>query len=69
MMLKTSEDIPFVITESCIPAHVVAAIDVNTVANEVYKHNFPHTHLLAKTIEVSIYYYFNTYNSSENVYF
>ncbi|XP_076795627.1 tRNA (cytosine(38)-C(5))-methyltransferase isoform X3 [Arvicanthis niloticus] len=37
--------------ESCIPAHVVAAIDVNTVANEVYKHNFPHTHLLAKTIE------------------
>ncbi|XP_052584089.1 tRNA (cytosine(38)-C(5))-methyltransferase isoform X1 [Peromyscus californicus insignis] len=37
--------------ESGIPAHVVAAIDVNTVANEVYKHNFPHTHLLAKTIE------------------
>ncbi|XP_021011821.1 tRNA (cytosine(38)-C(5))-methyltransferase [Mus caroli] len=37
--------------ESHIPAHVVAAIDVNTVANEVYKHNFPHTHLLAKTIE------------------
>ncbi|XP_041486802.1 tRNA (cytosine(38)-C(5))-methyltransferase [Microtus oregoni] len=37
--------------ESCIPAHVVAAIDVNTVANEVYKHNFPHTQLLAKTIE------------------
>uniref|UniRef100_A0A8C6HXM1 tRNA (cytosine(38)-C(5))-methyltransferase n=1 Tax=Mus spicilegus TaxID=10103 RepID=A0A8C6HXM1_MUSSI len=37
--------------ESHIPAHVVAAIDVNTVANEVYKHNFPHTHLLSKTIE------------------
>ncbi|KAL6069281.1 hypothetical protein STEG23_019740 [Scotinomys teguina] len=37
--------------ESGIPGHVVAAIDVNTVANEVYKHNFPHTHLLAKTIE------------------
>ncbi|XP_036044888.1 tRNA (cytosine(38)-C(5))-methyltransferase isoform X2 [Onychomys torridus] len=37
--------------ESGIPALVVAAIDVNTVANEVYKHNFPHTHLLAKTIE------------------
>ncbi|XP_059119589.1 tRNA (cytosine(38)-C(5))-methyltransferase [Peromyscus eremicus] len=37
--------------ESGIPAQVVAAIDVNTVANEVYKHNFPHTHLLAKTIE------------------
>lgn len=38
---------------------MVAAIDVNTVANEVYKHNFPHTQLLAKTIEVSIYYYLN----------
>nr|KAF6503181.1 tRNA aspartic acid methyltransferase 1 [Molossus molossus] len=38
--------------ESCVPAHVVAAIDVNHVANEVYKYNFPHTQLLAKTIEV-----------------
>ncbi|XP_021567184.1 tRNA (cytosine(38)-C(5))-methyltransferase isoform X2 [Carlito syrichta] len=37
--------------ESCIPAQVVAAIDVNTVANEVYKFNFPHTQLLTKTIE------------------
>ncbi|XP_004691166.1 PREDICTED: tRNA (cytosine(38)-C(5))-methyltransferase [Condylura cristata] len=37
--------------ESGLPAHVVAAIDVNTVANEVYKYNFPHTQLLAKTIE------------------
>ncbi|XP_055208214.1 tRNA (cytosine(38)-C(5))-methyltransferase isoform X9 [Gorilla gorilla gorilla] len=37
--------------ESCIPAQVVAAIDVNTVANEVYKYNFPNTQLLAKTIE------------------
>ncbi|XP_011750389.2 tRNA (cytosine(38)-C(5))-methyltransferase isoform X5 [Macaca nemestrina] len=37
--------------ESCIPAEVVAAVDVNTVANEVYKYNFPHTQLLAKTIE------------------
>ncbi|KAG8515909.1 tRNA (cytosine-5-)-methyltransferase, partial [Galemys pyrenaicus] len=41
----------FIITESGIPAEVVAAIDVNTVANEVYKYNFPHTQLLAKTIE------------------
>ena len=32
---------------------MVAAIDVNTVANEVYVYNFPHTQLLAKTIEVS----------------
>uniref|UniRef100_H0WUN0 tRNA (cytosine(38)-C(5))-methyltransferase n=1 Tax=Otolemur garnettii TaxID=30611 RepID=H0WUN0_OTOGA len=39
------------IAESGIPAQVVAAIDVNTVANEVYKYNFPQTHLLAKTIE------------------
>uniref|UniRef100_A0A8D2DHQ1 tRNA aspartic acid methyltransferase 1 n=1 Tax=Sciurus vulgaris TaxID=55149 RepID=A0A8D2DHQ1_SCIVU len=38
--------------ESCIPAQVVAAVDVNTVANEVYKYNFPHTQLLAKTIEI-----------------
>nr|XP_051676577.1 tRNA (cytosine(38)-C(5))-methyltransferase isoform X2 [Oryctolagus cuniculus] len=37
--------------ESCVPAQVVAAIDVNTVANEVYEYNFPHTLLLAKTIE------------------
>ncbi|XP_004483786.2 tRNA (cytosine(38)-C(5))-methyltransferase isoform X3 [Dasypus novemcinctus] len=37
--------------ESCVPAQVVAAIDVNTVANEVYRFNFPHTPLLAKTIE------------------
>ncbi|XP_036202049.1 tRNA (cytosine(38)-C(5))-methyltransferase isoform X3 [Myotis myotis] len=37
--------------ESGIPAHVVAAIDVNDVANEVYKYNFPQTQLLAKTIE------------------
>lgn len=29
----------------------MAAVDVNTVANEVYKYNFPHTQLLAKTIE------------------
>uniref|UniRef100_A0A8C9AUE5 tRNA (cytosine(38)-C(5))-methyltransferase n=1 Tax=Prolemur simus TaxID=1328070 RepID=A0A8C9AUE5_PROSS len=37
--------------ESGIPAQVVAAIDVNTVANEVYRYNFPQTQLLAKTIE------------------
>ncbi|NWX17236.1 TRDMT methyltransferase, partial [Aegotheles bennettii] len=32
-------------------AEVVAAVDVNTLANEVYKHNFPSTPLWAKTIE------------------
>ncbi|KAM6210223.1 tRNA (cytosine(38)-C(5))-methyltransferase isoform 3-T3 [Sarcoramphus papa] len=37
--------------ESCTSAEVVAAIDVNTLANEVYKHNFPSTPLWAKTIE------------------
>nr|XP_005282500.1 tRNA (cytosine(38)-C(5))-methyltransferase isoform X1 [Chrysemys picta bellii] len=39
------------LTESCISAEVAAAVDVNTVANEVYKHNFPSTPLWAKTIE------------------
>ncbi|NXR12472.1 TRDMT methyltransferase, partial [Semnornis frantzii] len=36
---------------SCKWAEVVAAVDVNTLANEVYKHNFPGTPLWAKTIE------------------
>ncbi|NWI34965.1 TRDMT methyltransferase, partial [Sula dactylatra] len=39
------------ILESCTSAEVVAAVDVNTLANEVYKHNFPSTPLWAKTIE------------------
>ncbi|XP_074690815.1 tRNA (cytosine(38)-C(5))-methyltransferase isoform X8 [Strix aluco] len=37
--------------ESCTYAEVIAAVDVNTLANEVYKHNFPSTLLWAKTIE------------------
>ncbi|NXA31934.1 TRDMT methyltransferase, partial [Eudromia elegans] len=37
--------------DSCVSAEVVAAVDVNTLANEVYKHNFPTTPLWAKTIE------------------
>ncbi|NXO79205.1 TRDMT methyltransferase, partial [Sitta europaea] len=37
--------------ESCPYAEVVAAVDVNTLANDVYKHNFPNTPLWAKTIE------------------
>lgn len=41
--------------ESSVPAEVVAAVDVNTTANEIYKHNFPNTPLLPKTIEVSLY--------------
>ncbi|NWZ11626.1 TRDMT methyltransferase, partial [Agelaius phoeniceus] len=41
----------FLILESCTYAEVVAAVDVNTLANDVYKHNFPSTPLWAKTIE------------------
>ncbi|KAJ8389046.1 hypothetical protein AAFF_G00124430 [Aldrovandia affinis] len=37
--------------ESRAPAEVVAAVDVNTTANDVYRHNFPNTPLWAKTIE------------------
>lgn len=43
----------FFCLESAIPSEVVAAVDVNTTANEIYKHNFPNTPLLPKTIEVS----------------
>lgn len=48
-----SFQILFLILESCTSAEVVVAVDVNTLANEVYKHNFPSTPLWAKTIEVS----------------
>ncbi|XP_041039759.1 tRNA (cytosine(38)-C(5))-methyltransferase isoform X1 [Carcharodon carcharias] len=41
----------YALKESCIAAKVVAAVDINTVANEVYKRNFPYTYLCAKTIE------------------
>ncbi|XP_061442462.1 tRNA (cytosine(38)-C(5))-methyltransferase isoform X2 [Rhineura floridana] len=36
---------------SGIPAEIVVAVDVNTVANDVYIHNFPTTPLWPKTIE------------------
>ncbi|XP_075683714.1 tRNA (cytosine(38)-C(5))-methyltransferase isoform X1 [Rhinoderma darwinii] len=39
------------LTESGISAEVVAAVDVNTTANVVYKHNFPNTPLWPKSIE------------------
>ncbi|XP_073437978.1 tRNA (cytosine(38)-C(5))-methyltransferase isoform X1 [Dendrobates tinctorius] len=39
------------LTESGVSAEVVAAVDVNTTANEVYKHNFPNTPLWPKSIE------------------
>lgn len=44
-----------VFLESSVPAEVIGAVDVNTTANEIYKHNFPNTPLLPKTIEVSLY--------------
>lgn len=39
------------VKECGIPTEVVVAVDVNTCANEVYKHNFPNTEVWAKTIE------------------
>ncbi|XP_026057291.1 tRNA (cytosine(38)-C(5))-methyltransferase-like isoform X1 [Carassius auratus] len=41
----------YALKESSVPAEVVAAVDVNTTANEIYRHNFPKTPLLPKTIE------------------
>ncbi|XP_055737343.1 tRNA (cytosine(38)-C(5))-methyltransferase isoform X1 [Salvelinus fontinalis] len=41
----------YALAESGVAAKVVAAVDVNTTANEIYKHNFPNTPLLPKTIE------------------
>ncbi|XP_069007318.1 tRNA (cytosine(38)-C(5))-methyltransferase isoform X3 [Embiotoca jacksoni] len=39
------------LSESGVPAQVVAAVDINTTANLVYRHNFPDTVLWNKTIE------------------
>ncbi|XP_068437838.1 tRNA (cytosine(38)-C(5))-methyltransferase isoform X3 [Clinocottus analis] len=41
----------YAVQESGIPAQVVAAIDINPTANQIYKHNFPDTDLWNKTIE------------------
>ncbi|XP_062336191.1 tRNA (cytosine(38)-C(5))-methyltransferase isoform X1 [Osmerus eperlanus] len=41
----------YALKESGVAAEVVAAVDVNTTANEIYKHNFPSTPLRSKTIE------------------
>ncbi|XP_028289355.1 tRNA (cytosine(38)-C(5))-methyltransferase isoform X1 [Parambassis ranga] len=41
----------YALQESGIPAQVVAAIDINTTANQIYRHNFPDTPLWNKTIE------------------
>uniref|UniRef100_A0A3P8STT8 tRNA (cytosine(38)-C(5))-methyltransferase n=1 Tax=Amphiprion percula TaxID=161767 RepID=A0A3P8STT8_AMPPE len=41
----------YALQESDMPSQVVAAIDINTTANLIYKHNFPDTPLWNKTIE------------------
>ncbi|KAJ3611232.1 hypothetical protein NHX12_021248 [Muraenolepis orangiensis] len=41
----------YALKESGVAAQVVAAVDVNTTANEIYRHNFPDTPLWPKTIE------------------
>ncbi|XP_076027538.1 tRNA (cytosine(38)-C(5))-methyltransferase isoform X1 [Genypterus blacodes] len=41
----------YALKESAVPAQVVAAVDINTTANEIYRHNFPDTPLWNKTIE------------------
>ncbi|XP_070708967.1 tRNA (cytosine(38)-C(5))-methyltransferase [Pempheris klunzingeri] len=41
----------YAVRESGIPVQVVAAIDINTTANQIYRHNFPETPLWNKTIE------------------
>uniref|UniRef100_A0A3B3ZXG5 Uncharacterized protein n=1 Tax=Periophthalmus magnuspinnatus TaxID=409849 RepID=A0A3B3ZXG5_9GOBI len=33
-----------------VPAQVVAAVDINTTANHIYKHNFPSTPMWSKTV-------------------
>ena len=40
------------IAESGIDYEVVAAVDINNQANNIYRQNFPETPLLQKTIEV-----------------
>ncbi|RVE59158.1 hypothetical protein OJAV_G00201510 [Oryzias javanicus] len=41
----------YALKESGVPAQVVAAVDINTMANQIYKHNFPDTPLWNKSIE------------------
>ncbi|XP_032664820.1 tRNA (cytosine(38)-C(5))-methyltransferase [Odontomachus brunneus] len=41
----------FALCESGIAAKVVAAIDINPVANDVYRHNFPETILMNRNIQ------------------
>lgn len=41
----------FALKDSGISAQVVAAVDINTTANQIYQHNFPSTPLWSKSIE------------------
>lgn len=41
----------YALKDSGLPAQVVAAIDINTTTNQIYRHNFPDTPLWNKTIE------------------
>ncbi|XP_076577523.1 tRNA (cytosine(38)-C(5))-methyltransferase [Chaetodon auriga] len=41
----------YALKESGIPGQIVAAIDINTTANQIYRHNFPDTPIWSKTIE------------------
>uniref|UniRef100_A0A8D2ZWL8 tRNA aspartic acid methyltransferase 1 n=1 Tax=Scophthalmus maximus TaxID=52904 RepID=A0A8D2ZWL8_SCOMX len=41
----------YALKESGVPGQVVAAVDINTTTNQIYRHNFPDTPLWNKTIE------------------
>ena len=48
----------FKIAESGVDYDVVQAMDVNTSANAVYQHNFPHITICASSIAVSNFTFF-----------
>ena len=43
---------PSVFEGTNLPYRIVAAMELNDVANEVYRHNFPNDNLMQKNIEV-----------------
>lgn len=46
-----SSNLSSIFAESGIHHEVVAAVDINTIANEVYKHNFPSVPLICRNIQ------------------
>ncbi|KAJ9588530.1 hypothetical protein L9F63_018112, partial [Diploptera punctata] len=52
----------YAVRESNITAEVTAAVDINTMANRVYQHNFPNTRLLQRNIESFTADEINSYN-------